>query len=85
MYRTADNLEDLDIKEELKSFYSIGDIFVKSEGGFWNVDEEYQDADFFLIMINDSEEEEIRTLLQSGLWSAWLEYLGEDGLKMVKI
>lgn len=72
MYRTADNLDDLDIVTELKSFDSIGDVMERHS--FWLFEEKYHNADFYLIMTDNSEEDEIRELLNSCGWSAWLDY-----------
>ena len=80
MYRTADNLEDLDVLTELNSFDSIGGVL--KNGSFHGIDEEYHDVDFYIFMNNDSEESEIKNLLQSCGWTAWLEY---DDSRMIKI
>lgn len=83
MYKTADNLEDLDILEELNSFDSVGHAIGRDS--FWGIDEEYHDVDFFLFMNDNSEEDEIRKLLNSCAWTARLEYDMDGEYKMVKI
>lgn len=79
MYRTADNLEDLDFCDELNSYDSVGHAVDRSR--FWSIENKYQDVDFYIIMMNNSEEHEIRKLLNECGMTAWLEY--ED--EMVKI
>jgi Zn-finger domain-containing protein len=83
MYRTADNLEDLDIEMELNSFDSVGHAVGRSS--FSGIDEKYHDVDFYIMMIDDTEEDEIKKLLNSCGWTAWLEYDLEDECKMVKV
>lgn len=83
MYRTADSLEDLDIEMELNSFDSVGHVLGRSS--FLGIDEKYHNVDFYIIMIDDTEEEAIIQLLNSCGWTAWLEYDLKDELKMVMV
>jgi hypothetical protein len=83
MYRTANNLEDLVIEMELNSYDSVGHAV--GRGSFWGIDKQYHDVDFYIMMLDNSEEEEIKKLLQSCGWTAWLEYDLEEGETMVKI
>jgi len=49
MYRTASNLDDLDIEMELNSFDSVGHAVGRSS--FWGIDEEYHDVDFYIMTV----------------------------------
>lgn len=77
-FRTANSLEDLDFVDELNSYHSVGHAVDRSS--FWGIEEEYTDVDFYIIMLDNTEEKEIRQLLSICGYSAWFEY--ED--KMVK-
>jgi hypothetical protein len=79
MYRTATTLEDLDFFDELNSYDSVGHAVGRTQ--FWAIEEQYKDVDFYIMMMDDSEERQIRDLLNSCGMKAWLEY--EE--KMVKI
>lgn len=72
MYRTENTLEDLDFCDELNSYDSVGHAVERTQ--FWSIEQQYQDVDFYIIMMDDSEEDEIRKLLNSCGMSAWLEY-----------
>ena len=77
--RTASNLEDFNIDLELNSFESVGYAFGREN--FWGIDEEYHDVDFYIQLVDDTEEKEIKKLLNSCGQTAWLEY----DSKMVKV
>lgn len=74
MYRTANNLEDLYILDELHSYDSVG-VAVENHN-IW--EEDYKDADLFIQMMNDSEKEEIIDMLKSTGYSAYLEFESEE-------
>lgn len=72
MYKTANNLEDLDIEQELNAYNSV--MHAVGRSSFWGVDKKYHDADFYITMKDRSEEEEIKELLNSCGWVAYLDY-----------
>lgn len=72
MYRTASNLEDLDIEMELNSFDSVYHAVDRS--GFWSIEDKYHDVDFYVLMKDDSEEDEIIKVLTDCCMEAYLEY-----------
>lgn len=77
MYRTADNIEDLDIEQELYSYESVSHIVDRS--GMWGIGEEYMDSDFYIYMLEDrSEQEQIAQLLRSEGYKAYLDYGDEN-------
>lgn len=83
MYRTANNIEELDMRDELNSFDSVGYAEERGANGFHSAhDSRNNQADFYIIMIDDSEVEEILQTLKDCGYSAYLEY--DDGLLVKK-
>jgi hypothetical protein len=82
MYRTATNLEDLDFELELNSYDSV--MHAVGRSGMWAIDKKYKDVDFYIMMNDNSEEEDIKKLLNSCGMTAYLEYK-ETSIRMVKI
>lgn len=72
MYNTSSNIEDLDILTELNSFSSVGHAIDRSNICEFGI--EHQDADFYVIMMNDSQEESIKELLKDFGFKAYLDY-----------
>ena len=75
MYNTASNLEDLDMKDELNSYNSVGHAMEHSQ--LYDLQEEYRNVDFYILMVDNSEEDKIKDLLRSCGYTAWLEYENE--------
>lgn len=73
-YRTANNLEDLDVLDELYSYDSVGHAV--ENHNIW--EEEYKDADLLIIMIDDNEIEEIIDMIKSTGYTAYLEFEGKE-------
>lgn len=80
MYKTANNLEDLDFTKELNAYGSV--FHAVDRSGFWGIDKKYHDADFYIIMKDKSEEAEIKTLLNSCGFVAYLEYSDSECVRV---
>lgn len=80
MYKTADNLEDLDFTEELNAYDSI--LHAVDRSAFWAVEEQYKDADYFIVMKDKTEEDEIKALLNSCGFTAYLEYSDSECVRV---
>lgn len=86
-YRTASNLEDLDIIDEIHSYDSVGHAV--ENHNIW--EEEYKDADIFILMMDYSEKDEIINMLKSTGYSAYLEFESEEdedgysGIEIIKV
>ena len=71
-YNTASNLEDLDVQEELNSYKSVDNAMSRPE--LWHLQPKFKNVDYYIQMIDDSEEEQIKELLNECGFKAWLEY-----------
>lgn len=70
MFRTADELEDLDVKYELLSYDTVLDVNENHQ----IFEDKYRDADFYVVLSNDSELDEIKEMLDNtGFWAAYFE------------
>lgn len=75
-FRTASNAEDLDMIDELSSFDTVGGV--TDRGGFWGIEPQYRDADFFIYMVgDDSEVKELTKLLNYFGYRAYLQFDSE--------
>lgn len=75
MYNTADNIEDLDIKEELLSFDTVCGI----EEHHQILDENFKDADFLIFVLDFSEVDKIKALI---LQFGYRAYIDDDSTFM---
>lgn len=83
-YKTAKRIEDLDFLTELNSYKSVG--IASDKTSFYSVEEKYRDVDFYIIMLDNSEEKIINDFLSEFGISAWLEYEVENSPnKMVRL
>lgn len=69
-FRTSNNLEDLDILDEIHSYDSVGHAV--ENHNIW--EEEYKDADLYVMMIDNNETEELVSMIKSTGYSAYLEF-----------
>lgn len=80
-YRTASCIEDVDVQEELESFDTVYTVYPHHSLSM-AYDEEYQEADYILLISDKSEIEEIKEAIDNLGWPSvyfeWHEEINEE-------